>query len=55
MTLDCPPAEPIDRAHRELLRELGELIRANDLTCEKSFDEIAADEEPPIFLKQARG
>lgn len=40
------------RSHEDMVRELDELLRANDRTCEKSDNEIWADEEPPMFLRR---
>ncbi len=59
VTLDYAPSESVshihNRDHGELLRELDELIRANDLTCEKSLVEIAEDDDVPLFLRRKVG
>lgn len=46
------PVDQIARSHEDMVRELDELLRANDRTCEKSDNEIWADEEPPMFLRR---
>ena len=45
------PVDPIARSHEDLVRELDELIRANDRECEENH--IAEHDPIPLFLQRA--